>query len=832
MATAVFDKTLQALADVSGIIVDRTLTPEKIIGQAWIISKSRMVVLASCVANYADAPWALLVKFPYPDLVYSVKTISLHPEFNRRAARDHYLSQSNELLPQPMVADNDIATITIEAEIPDLQPDRVQELNRALSMPLGISAQDLSGVMRAGDTGNILQKAISSQRNGVLNFYDERKVPFCRVLIKGGRILKAVFQHLQNEFAICELMWRKPGGNFVLQSSDNLNWSAVPEINMSTEQLAAEASRRTQDLPRMLEALGGPNVRYVHTQQNMDINMINPQIRWVVERVWPVLDGALPLCKLSERLSVDTYTALQAIWEMKHHGLVAMAAFEQYHRSGQLGPALTPGHEINLKFWDNLQAFYLDDLSSTPVSVSGNYFGSTQLLTPGTLLHTMPMQCKYGAILLKEGRLIALHNGKYSANLQNPPPFPLSQASWVGSLADMSAKRLRSTATDLEGEPVEEFTPGRGTATGLKSRSAQSLVAEAIAPATVGSAVVPPTPPTSEPEILQKFSKIQMGVGGGAVGLLLGMIIACSMMAPKPVPVPVPVASTGQTGTDTTGTATGEAAGKVPFSLDSIRATLKAASFREAPIAPFDFTDTTKDTAPKASFGMESERANQKIYFVVWPNNVTTAAVESCITQPPYIPVKSYQFSRTIAEGTSPVHDFSWKAGRYINNDNKETIAFVGAFPSLGGDKSILVVAMPYKGEGALDFKNTVNVVERMFTDTGVTPAATGTAAAGVATDAEVQSYRDKVRDMVKAAYKSPPDSDRANRCVVNFVVDPDGNISKLELKYSSGIDDVDKAVQKAVSARAPYPAPPKTKTGQVPMQVTVEGDELTIDEP
>jgi hypothetical protein len=839
MATAGFDKALQALADVSGIVVDRTVVPEKIIGQGWIISKSRMVVLASSVANYSDAPWALLVKFPYPDLVYSVKSISLHPEFNKRAVRDLYLSQANELQAPIAVFEHDIATITIEAEIPDLQPDRVQELTRALSLPLTISAQDLSGVMRAGDTGNILQKAIMSQRHGVLHFYDERKVPFCRVLLRAGRIAKATFQNLQNEFAICELMWRKPGGNFVLQTSDNLNWSGIPEINMSTEQLAGEASRRTQDLPRMLDALGGPNVRYVRTRPQIEMDRINQQIRWVVERVWPVLDGALPLTRLSERLGIDTYTAIQAIWEMKHHGFVAMANFEQYHRSGQLGPALTPGHEVDLKFWDNLQAFYLDELSTLPVIVQGNYFAATHLVNPTVLLHTMPVQSKHGAIVLKEGRLIGLHNGKYVASMQNPPPFPLYEMSWIGSLADMSAKRMRSATAELDAEGADDLPvviSGRGTATGPKGRTISNETTKEIAksPMSSDSGLMPLS--SNEPAILQRFTKIQVCAGGGAIGLLLGMMLA-SAMSPRPATVPV-VATTTSTATATTaaghtgtGTST-SASGLPPPSGDEFLATLRAAGMSPTPLAQFQFIDTSKETAPKPSFGLQSERANQKIYFVVWPNAVSTAAVDSNFIQPPYLPLKGSQYIKAMSQGTSPVHDFTWKAARYMNVKNKETVALVGAYPTAQGDKSILVVAMPYKGEGDLDFKGTVAVVERMSTEVIAANGTDTSSTSRLASDADLKAYREKVNEMVKSAYKAPADSDRANKCVVEFVVDYSGKMSKLELKYSSGMEEVDKSLQKAILSKVPYPAPPNTKEGQVNMELTLDNGELTIDEP
>lgn len=838
MAT-VLDRSVQALTDVTGFIIDRTVTPEKIVAQGWIISKSRMVVLASTIANYADAPWALLVKFPYPDLTYSVKAISLHPEFNRRAARDHYLAQAKELLPQQLIMDNDIATITLDTEIPELQPDRVQELTRALSLQLNISPQDLSGVMRAGDTGNILQKALTSGRNGVLNFFDERKVPFCRVLIKGGRLSKAVYQNLQNEYAICELMWRKPGGNFVL-STENIGWGAVGDIQMPTEQLANEANRRCNDLPRMLDALGGPNARYVKSRPQIDLNQINPQIRWVVEKIWPALDGGLPLTKLSERLGVDSWTAVQALWEMKHLGLVGHDNTEIFHRSGQLGAALTPGHDVDLKFWDPLSGFYLDDLSNLPVIVQGNYFGSSKLLNLSTLLHTMPLPySKFGAAVLKDGRLIGVHHGKYNAVMQNPPPFPLSQMIWVGSLSEMSAKRIRATeisAADSEELGVVPGAAGRGTVTGMKTRPQAILPAELTAPSGPDEEAQS-RPPSNEPEILQKFSKIQiLGAGGGM--FLIGLLMSLgAMMAPKPAAVPAPSAVN-----TSTATATGAPAGQQssPAGAEAMKQAISIAGFKQTALPPFVYTDTTKETMPKPSFGMESELANQKIYFVVWPNVDTKAAVEANMKQPPFIPLVPYQWGGPIGEGSSEMHNLYWKAWRYSSkgdkdgNNAKPTAALVACFTSKQADKSILVVAYPYKGEGELDIKNTINTIERMFTETGGGggDASTQTPAATEASAEEVQSYRKAVGDSIKSAYKAPDGADRANKYQIVFSIDSSGKIAKMETKYSSGMDEVDRAALKAIQSKVPFPAPPKTSSGSIPMQVTVTPDEFSVDEP
>jgi TonB family protein len=179
-----------------------------------------------------------------------------------------------------------------------------------------------------------------------------------------------------------------------------------------------------------------------------------------------------------------------------------------------------------------------------------------------------------------------------------------------------------------------------------------------------------------------------------------------------------------------------------------------------------------------------------------------------------------------------------WKAWRYLNKGDKEgknqkaTAALIGCFTTNQPDKSILVVAYPYKGEGELDYKNTINTIERMFTETNSSESGTSSPAATQASAEEVQAYRQKVGESIKAAYKAPDGADRANKYQIVFNINSEGKIAKMETKYSSGMEDVDHSVEKAIQSKVPFPAPPKTSDGLVPMRVTVTPDEFTVDEP
>lgn len=831
MAT-VLERPVQALADATGFIIDRTLTPEKIIGQAWLISKSRVVCLASSVSNYNEAPWALMVRFPHPDLAFGVKAISLHPDFNRRISREYYLNQLYALSPQPGIFENDIATVTLEPEIPELQPDKVHELNRALSLPLQVAQGSFSNVMRAGDTGNILQAALSSG-DGVLTFYDDRKIPFARLSIRQRKILRAVYTGLTNEFAVCELMWRRPGGMYAMQR-DDVQWPDIPEIQMGTDQLAAEAVRRNGELPRLLDSLGGPNACYVRSVPRIDLNQMQPQSRWVVERLWPALDGFLPLSKLSDRLHIDSYTAVCAVRDLKAMGVIQDAGTDHFHRTGALGAALSPGADVDLTTWDPLQAFYLDEFSGAPVLTTGNYFGSGSLLLPRTLLHTVPVpNAVHGAAVLKDQRLIGIYNGQYVAqNPQNMPPFAVSQMIWIGSLGELgAAKRLRAAEIDAQTDDNGDAS-GRSMAVSGRMQAVRPRLDDDQAPEDG------PKTLSNEPEFLRKFTKTQiLGVGAGMFGIGFLMMFNAMLTAPKPTasPVPKPVVATTQ-----------EKPAADPLKAAVVAA--KIANFINPPIAPYQYEDTSALTAPKKSFGVVSEAQNQRLLFVEWPSPMYLMKREVLSQFRSPLPFLGYKYAdnagKLVTKGDTPriyyeVYNYSVPPPKDDPAKGaKEAICMIGVMPSTNEQSCILVIAQPYKLEGALDYTTSVSICSRMYapqyeknTPKQAPPSQPeqpeATEPSVQATPEEIQKYKDSVFKSVKAVYKHPGDSDRASRAMVHANIGPDG-IPKIELKTSSAVDAVDKTLQKAVLSKSPFPAPPGGQN--VEIDFVVEDGEIFME--
>lgn len=829
--------SLQALADSTCLIYDRAVTPEKVVGQAWLISKGRVVTLASSVANYVEAPWALTIRFPHPDITYGVRTITVHPDFNKREARDYYLAQSLGPVVPP-VFENDIATVALESDLSPPAPERLSELNRALSIPFEISPQDMSGSMRPGDIPAILQSALSTGRSGLISMVDSRNIPFARIALRQARIVRASFNNLYNEVAVCELLWRKQAGNFAFQPVD-MRWPAdIPEISTPTDQILSESVRRADELPRIIENLGGPEARFAKATKLADFSSINPNERWVAERLWEALDGYLPLSKVADRVGTDTYSCMKMVWDFATMGLINSNGGKGFHGSGQLGPMLVPAQDLDMTTWDPLTAFYLDPISGGPNAVQGNFFGSAHLLNTKTLLHNIPLPpTVQPAAILKEGKLVGIHTGNYVIRVPNAPTFALQRMMWIGSLNDLGTKRLRTaeaSVDELDEEPQVDQTVSQKIS-GLRTRNA---------PGTADASTVAPVVAVEETGPLAKYSKMQIAGVSAAVFAAGLVMLLVGLFTPHPAATVSQDPSLASTSTSTAAEPpkpTPAATPEAPANADlgdaaAAKVAMAMAGIKGAPPSGFIYKDTAKLTDPRASFGLSSEYKNVEFLFVEWPNPMPITNLEMVAHKMPFWNYARLSLEKN--EFTGKSDNTNYVAGHYqLDNDRKATCV-VGSFQGLDPTHSVVFMVKPISGDSLPDVAFPARIVEELLASKKSVATAGGTKDKGtddggtLATPEQLANYRKKLQATIKANYKPPQAEEGADTKVgLAFSIDAEGNVADLARKPSNPNDDFNKALQKALESAKPLPPPPKTKTGKYSMLLTANDGQVTLDE-
>lgn len=711
------DKSATILLDFAkdsvGFVFDRTCKPEKYLGQISLIAPNQVATSASAVFQYVDFPGALELRFPHPGIRMGVKFVHLHPGFNQRDAYNNYLSISSLPFEKPLLLPNDIASMTIDSDLAPISSEKLAQLNSNIIVPLSVTGTDVSGTVSPNDVASVLEIVLATGKSGTLTLFDMRNRPIARLLYAPGRIAKVVYEHIIGEMALFELVYRGRPGSFLFQAQSDFSFEGIPDAQMETSAMLVEAKRRAAELPQIVTAHGGSESRYVRMASQYDQSKINPSLQWVVERIWLSLDSYITVDKLGERIGADTYTALWGLHELHTLGLVQPTQARQFSLNGQIGAPLVGGPDINV--WDPVFGFYLDPLSGRPIVQEGNFFGLNPLKDAQVMLHTvaLPTNCQ-GAILLKDNKIVGVHNGPWVLQPgQAAPPVKLHQMTSFNLLAEIGGKREMLVPPEPAEVPAQQSALDKEPVSAAARSSIRRKMSEELdSPST--------PPPQLDGSKLRgmatpgKLSKQQMLICGVILALIGLLMIVFGSMKPSETPKETTTQQTEKTEDKASTATTGDSAKAAEIAV-------KYANFSKFPPPGFAFEDTSKITADLPSFALVSPRQNQRVMVVVWNNTGPVKDLNLLLKRVPYTAfiVPDAMTDVTVDRGQSYIESdtMNWFVGRYTHSDDrtKKEMMLIGAYrhPS-DTTKAIVVFARPYVQEGNFDYKTSLWLLDSM----------------------------------------------------------------------------------------------------------------------
>lgn len=875
-----FESFQQNFANATGLIVDRTMEPPLVVGQAFVVSKSRAVTCASCVFHYSEAPWALTVNFPHPDLTMGLKAIALHPDFDKKEARAKYLAQTGLPDDTGNAQLNDLATLVLDAQIQPVLPEKVAELHRALTLPFSNVGVEASGVVKDGDFLSLVNTVLESGRDGLLTLFDAFNIPIARIKISGGNINKVYYKTLVNEMAFSELVFRKPAKGFAFQPQGSVKWDDIRDISVPPASLIAESTRRANELPTILSRLGGSGARFQKAVQQFDSAAMNENIRWLVERLWLALDGYITADKLPERIGADSYSVAQGLRELANRGVVSLLnRATPFACGGQLGTPLVSHTDFDINPGDPLMAFYLDPLSGAPNWRQGNFSGVSSVLQPKNLLHTIPIPARTpGALILKNYKLIGVHNGPIQPKPGQaaPPDGKLCQMMWIGALLDMSTKKLREgegqTEQAMAGlrsrlEPTEAAPAGpaaklekhicpscysTNTRIGPCFNCGTVIEAPEPEPELTGLAAKPPFKQLIQLKKQYGVSNKQLALAGSiVVGVPLFGMMFCSSPAPK------------------THAPVGPAEVTHHSSESAVRIAVQSAGFKGTAPPGYWYEDTSDITKPNKSFGLYSEPSNQKILFVVFDDMAPVQGLDNFIQRPLFTDAKGLYGGRASADsivdqgkqllGSGHI---LWYLGRYETGGDQKLPILIGSFPAKTQGKSILVIGQALTNGSSYDYKSTLWLIDQMaeeFTregnksrvgvetlpqlksrESGEPPKGGEQEKITYATDEQIETFIAGIQKKLQQKLVLPKEAkdelkkkkSKKLKATVTVGIDNEGNVKKIEITEPSEWEKVNASLVKDVNGCAPFANAPKTKSGMLTMLIILRKDEITVERP
>lgn len=869
-----FQSLEQDMANAIGFVFDRSVDPPALLGQGFLVSKSRFVCCAGKVFHYTDAPWALELYFVHPEIRMGVKSVSIHPDFDKPLARNDYLAQTGrpgETLP---ILPNDMAMLIVDPDPIELMPERVGELVRAMSLPFNNRGVETSGPVKGHEYLQVINNLLAQGKQGLLTLFDIHNIPIARLLLAQNSI-PLVYSSLYNmppAYTFFELAIRQPALGFAFEPQGEFAWPDMTPINAPADRLIWEAMRRANELEGLFAGLGGINGRYQKVVQSYDPTSSSEEIRWMVGNLWETLDGFITLDNLSTRVGADTYTSLVAVRELVNRGVASQInRSSPFHGNGTVGPPLISHTDFEVHNWDNLQAFYLDPLSGKPCWVQGNYFGSASAVQPKNMLHTIPVPPEVsGALICKDYKLIGLHNGPQALRGGvTAPPMKCSQFMWMGALLDVSSKKAK-----FGGDSDE------GGVTSLKSRldvePSQAPAAEdrIVCPVCFSSnhaygacsncghiIEAPPEEPeakTVKDKAGKAVKKLQKKTGftnkqaAIAAVILIPLFLMTIMSMLKPPAQPTPSDQVKLPG-EIAHHDSNEAARKMA---------VEKAVFKLKPEEDYWYEDTSEQTKPNPSFGVFSERTNQKLTFMLHQDMSPYNNLKAFEKRPPF--VQDFFFDEGVPSetGEQVLGDSTLKWFILSGSDAKgnKLKILLGAFPAVESSKCFLVTGQAYAKDGQTYIpNNALSVIENLAADRtqkanqakrdGIKPNEVDEDEVedekkDLATEEDIVKFMNSAKETIQENLSLPDwakeelKKDKAERRKIKtklkIGIDNEGNVKALEKLDADEGDEEQKllegALQSAITKSSPFKFVPNFKEPVLKFIVKLSGNKIKLE--
>ena len=442
------DPRLTQATDPVGQLIDRCVEPNCVLGVVTLITPGHVLTSAHLVFKYRRYLEALAVGFPASWQVFGVSAVELHPDFSEADALALTRRSYFEAVAALPLSNGNLALLTLGPPAGAITPELLRELDAWLANGLPEEKRGLSGSLDEIELTSILQTLANSRKEGNLILFDARNQPAGLFYLTGGRLLHARAGELNGEAAVYQMLGETKADKFVFYPGRRPGWKVKAEIKRPLEMLLMEGCRRADESPKLIEQLGGELAVYVRKAGQPDVQKLSAETRPIYAGMQALLDGTLVVKDLVPKICADRYAVLTALTEMKQAGLVDFLDDEILR---EVQPQLHPvkiGAEVPLVPGEEVTALALDPHTQSGLKRVGRVLGKLRPDDARRLVHDVVLPDRTsGSPLLKEGKLIGIHNGPLPYDLKKEVcPEALNQCVWIDSFYDLPSSGGRPGA--------------------------------------------------------------------------------------------------------------------------------------------------------------------------------------------------------------------------------------------------------------------------------------------------------------------------------------------------------------------------------------------------
>ncbi|HEY9870446.1 MAG TPA: DUF4388 domain-containing protein, partial [Candidatus Obscuribacterales bacterium] len=417
------DSDIGRLAGSVGLLIDRSASRQEAFGTAWLIGEDQVATCAHLMVLFADYLPAVKVRFPAVDEDREVVEAVFHPRFNRELATE--LAQTSLIMPVSALslADNNVVILKLSRHLTPLDPGSVPAIASTVPLPASSRAKGLAGAVDDIGLALLIQTVANTHKQGVVNITDERNRPRAKLFFRNGKLLYAKYGALDGEAAIYQMFIRKVTGMFDLVERPKPDWPVAASITRPTEGVLLEAHRRMDEIPRLLDELGGEGAIFMCSGDFVSTEALPKDVRQHARSISAFLDGGTTIDQLSELVRLDDYSIYAALAEMLKEKQVIALHSPMDRRSKTMHPlALAPDEP--LAAWTELTSLTVHPVYGYPHKRKGNFLGHLRPNDSNHLLHNILLPyLAAGSPVFKGQQVVGMHCGMLPLD---PRIYPMS----------------------------------------------------------------------------------------------------------------------------------------------------------------------------------------------------------------------------------------------------------------------------------------------------------------------------------------------------------------------------------------------------------------------
>lgn len=208
------------------------------------------------------------------------------------------------------------ASLDLKSKFP-LLGEELERIAEKRDGKIAFKAPGLEGNTAFFDLPTVIQAVASSRQSGKLNIFPTHANPGSKLIFDRGNLISTNFKHLTGDYAVFELLGVQDPADFAFERAADSDGKPVEStLERPIERLLVEGARRSDELPKLLEKVGGMDATFTTPPHIPKWKELPEAIQVLAPKIWKLIELDLSVEEILPLVPVDSYSVVQTLAEM------------------------------------------------------------------------------------------------------------------------------------------------------------------------------------------------------------------------------------------------------------------------------------------------------------------------------------------------------------------------------------------------------------------------------------------------------------------------------------------------------------------------------------